>query len=241
MKFSDRQKRIVGIVIFFFGLLLGLSFHALTAWADFEAFLFDTSLSADKRLSSMRCPSMISPSETGVVTATFKNSLDRQAKLSIRMHSTKGSVILMEEKTDQVVFQPGESRRMQWEVPAEDAAYGGVVLVRVYQFRLYPLISHTGTCGILVVNFLGLPGAVTTALWVISALVAMAAGAYLWAKTIAVPMRRGLDDRYAVSALGILITAGMASSLLGQWVVALGLLILVVLAIVVILASMLTR
>jgi hypothetical protein len=241
MKFSIRQKRIAGITFFFLGLLLGLIFHAMTSWADFEAFLFDTSLSADRRLNTLRCPSMISPSETGVVSARFKNSLDRPARLSIRMHSTKGMVTLLEEKIDRVEFQPGESKQLQWEILPENAAYARVVLVRVYQFRLYPLYSYTGTCGVLVINFLGLPGAVTTAVWVIFALVMMASGAYLWASTIDSSVGRGKDDRYAVVALGLLVSAGMAASLLGQWIIAAGLLIVVVLAIVVILAALLMQ
>lgn len=241
MNITDRQKRIAGLLLFFTGLLLGGCFHALTAWADFEAFLFDTSLQSDRRMSSLYCPAVISPTETAFVSAKFRNTLERDTRLTIQVHTTMGAVTLMREYVDRVDFRQGESKRLKWEIFPDDKVYGRLVLVRVMQMRQHPMPSFTGTCGVLVLNFLGLPGLATTILWVAGAVVLMAGGAFMWARTIKTPINRGPDDRYAVMTLGLLVTAGILMGLVGQWVLAVGLLVVTVVAVFTILATLLLR
>jgi len=216
---SSKTVLILSAVLFCLGLLLGGAFTVATVWADLEAALFDPSLDADEALSSLRCPVLITGQETGQVSATFANSSSRALLRTVRAHISYGFVTLMREEEEQFTLEPGESRRLEWAVTAEDAAWRHFVLVRINELRNSPLPSRTGTCGILVLNVPGLSGNQVVFLAGATAVLSMIVGVVLWAAGRRAASKQVPDLTRSMSVLVALMLAAMVISSRGQWMV----------------------
>jgi hypothetical protein len=116
MKMQTKGLRNLGLAIFTFGVLLGLILNGLTVWGDIEANLFDVSIGADQSLKSLRCPLVISSSETGAVTASFTNTADRELTLIILARISESRLTVMREYRTLLPLSPDETRTLQWEV-----------------------------------------------------------------------------------------------------------------------------
>jgi len=222
---NRNQVRKLGLIFFITGIILGLLFAGGSVWGDLEASLFDTSISADQSLNSLRCPVAISSSEVGRVTAQVRNPTDKKITRAIRAHISRGLVTLMDEYSTNLTLAPGEAQNLEWEVTSDAAVWGRIVLVRVFLYRHYPLPGEGGYCGILVVNFLGLKGWQVVALVVTASLVCLLVGLFLWRKSILPVEEQRQDKSREMTTMAVLLTAAMVLSLFGAWLIS-GLLLL---------------
>ena len=221
---QGRTGRILSVILFSVGLLLGLAFSAAAVWADLEASLFDSALGADESLKTLNCPVIITPKESGVVSARFGNPSDRAVLRTVRAHISYGFATLIREASTQFVLEPGESRKLEWEVGSDDAAWERLVLVRINVLRNHPLPSVTGSCGILVMNLPVLTGGQFVALILTLSLLGIAAGAALWASERSSWTARMQALTIPLAVLTALVLAAMLTGALGWW--ALGLLLI---------------
>lgn len=234
-----KSLRTLSIVLVAAGVILGTSLFGLIAWGDTEAALYDSMGSAEKPLSSLRCPVALHPNETGQVRASFRNDSDRPVSVLVYTHITAGSVILVHKHEDYLRLEPGETVTLEFPVSGQDRVYGRVVMVRMHQFRSVPLPSRDGSCGILVLDLAGLSGRAAVALIMSVSLALTGAGILLWERA---PHPRKERARYAASAmrgLGVVQVAGMLSALLNFWLAGLLLTLLTMLLIGVVLAEFL--
>ena len=217
MNLKNKAMRILGVLIFSVGVLLGMALFGIIVWGDFEATMFDPSIKQDAPLTTLRCPVMMTKTETGAVTATFTNPLERPIELYTRAHITEGYVTLMREINTTLSLDPGETKPLQWTVTSDDAAFGRLILVKVTVNRKYPLPSRQGTCGILVVGLPYFTGTQIFAFTFAVSLLSMAGGAGLWVVANRPLKGLGLD---VISAMGVLagsILAGTIVGLRGSW------------------------
>jgi uncharacterized membrane protein HdeD (DUF308 family) len=170
----------LGIVLFSLGTVVGLALALFMNWADLESRLFDPSLSGESVL-RLRCPVLMGRDELVHVSASFRNPLERDVRYVIRAHVSEGHVLLMRQLDTQLPLPPGESERLEWEVTPADAAYGLFALVKVHQFRLYPLPGRQGSCGVVLVDF-PLPGGLMFAIALGLTVLGMGGGYLLWAR-----------------------------------------------------------
>lgn len=232
--------RIAGFLLFALGMVIGMLFYGSATWADIEAFLFDSSFSADKPLSTLSCPTIIGPGETGVLKATFTNPSDKTFRPRIRARFTAGLVSLMREEETRLSLEPGQSQQLEWKVTGEDAVWGNFILARVYQFRQYPQPSLSATCGVLVVDFLGLGGKWLTALAVANSLLWMLVGASLWMAGSRPLLRHSQTTTQAMLALIVVVVLGIAGSLTGLWLLSAAMVLVGVLLSFVVIAFLIT-
>ena len=217
MNLKNKTIRILGVLIFSTGVLLGMALFGIIVWGDFEATMFDPSIKQDAPLTTLRCPVMMTKTETNAVTATFTNPLERPIELYTRAHITEGYVTLMREINTTLSLDPGETKPLQWTVTSDDAAFGRLILVKVTVNRKYPLPSRQGTCGILVVGLPYFTGTQIFAFTFAVSLLSMAGGAGLWVVANRPLKGLGLD---VISAMGVLagsILAGTIVGLRGSW------------------------
>jgi hypothetical protein len=217
MNNSGNDRARVGLFVFSFGVLLGLVLTGLALWGDIEAVLFDASIGATGRISSLRCPVMITSQETGVVRATFSNPADREINLPIIIRISEGRVTLMREIRSFLPLSPGERASFEWEVTPEDAAFDLFVLVRVHTLRMSPLPARTGSCGILVIDIPVLTGNQLFTIILVGSLLSMGTGLRIWWSANPNLVGRKQESGYAMLALLITILIGFLVNFFGFW------------------------
>ena len=226
MNSENKAIRILGVVIFSVGVLLGTALFAAIVWADFEASMFDLNMRGTASLKTLRCPVMMTATEAGTVRATFANPLERPVEFMIRAHISDGYVTLMREINSTLSVAPGETKPLEWPVAPDDAAYGRLILVRVRVGARYPLPSRHASCGILVLGLPCLTGNLIFALAFAASLLSMVVGAGLWIRANRPLRELGLDVTRAMGALAGCVVIGTVVGLLGWWVF--GVIILVI-------------
>jgi hypothetical protein len=154
---SRRLISLLGGIIFFLGLGLGLSLTLMVVNAEgIAAFSFIASEMPHKPLSNLRCPPLLARHETGRVTATILNPRDKVTGYSVHI---RGIIIADSgQHTGPVVLSDSD---IQGEIiglnlyafgTGDDRAYADALGFRAWDF------SYHGTCGIAVINLLGLTG-----------------------------------------------------------------------------------
>jgi hypothetical protein len=218
MKSQKKVIRILGVLIFSVGVLLGLALSAGAVWGDLEANLFGVSITADAPLKTLTCPVMVTTAESGTVAATFSNPTDRPISPNVQTHISHGYVTLEREIRTRIRLAPGETQQLQWPVTSDDAAYGYLILVKVLALGQYPLPSRQGSCGILVVNLPSFTGNQVVAFVFASSSSSMVLGAALWIANNRPSSKQGRATTRAMSCIAATVLAAMLSALLGWWV-----------------------
>ena len=218
MSTRNKLAGAVGVLLFSAGLLLGLALFGSAAWADLEASLFDTSLSGDATLKTLRCPVLMTASEAGTAAATLSNPFERPTEFTIRAHVTQGFVTLMRELNFKLPLDPGDKGTLEWEVTPDDAAYGRLIMVRVRVYPKYPIPSRHASCGILVLDVPQLTGNQVLAFVLAGSLLSIAAGIALWIAVNRGPGTTGREVTRAMGALAACVLVGTIVALAGWWV-----------------------
>jgi hypothetical protein len=214
-------KRSLGVILFAVGVVLGMALSAIAIAGDLEANLFDSGLAHMRDASlTLRCPVMITATESGTVRAAFRNPLDTSADFRVRTHISQ-FFPMWREIDSQLTVGPGETESLEWTVTSDDMVQGRMILVKVLRYRKYPLPARLGSCGIMVVDLPFLTGNLITALMSAASLLCMAGGAGLWILG-SQPLTEWRQD--AVRAMGVLagvVLAGTMTSLYGAWLLGL--------------------
>lgn len=234
-KFFTLSK--LGVALYVIGLVLCAVLMAGMVWGDFEASLFASSLPTDEPLSTLSCPVMISNTETGLVKAKFTNHTDRALSTNVRTYISQGYVSDIIQLDTPLKLRTGESRTLSWPVESSEAVWGRLVMVKIYTLRRYPYPSYTGTCGILVINFLGLPGKYLLPLGLAVGLGALSSGLFITRKELESKKVASSGVSTLITALAVVIVIGLIMGLAGIWIVGFLFLILAVLMIVLLLGT----
>jgi hypothetical protein len=213
-----RRVRALGLFLFAIGALVGLGLSAVAIWGDLEATLFDRNMEllSDASLKGLRCPVLLTSDESGTVSATIRNSLDRPAEFRVRIHVSR-YLTLLRESDSWVSLAPGEQRKLEWTVTSDDVVYDRLILVKVLQFPRYPLPSRLGSCGIVVVDLPILSGSQVLALALAASLLGMAAGIGSWLAVTRPLHGRELEAMRAMVVLACCVGASLVAGLLGLW------------------------
>ncbi|MBI3158646.1 MAG: hypothetical protein HYZ26_03475 [Chloroflexi bacterium] len=217
---NSKIIQILSSLLLAIGLLLGLAFTAVATIGDLESAVFVSSLPAEERLTSLRCPMVMNTDEVGHIRAHLSNTSDRPRLRTVRAQISIGLSNFTREEEMQFEQPAGETREVSWTVTPEDAAYGeSLILVQVYAVPNSPLPSFSGSCGIMLVNIPGLSGAQIVGVFFGVTLVSLVAGLGLWLAS-----HRPLEGRSAKLAGGLgtlagLTLAGMFGSLTGIWLI----------------------
>jgi hypothetical protein len=221
---TTRNKifRTSGVILFAIGVLLGMTLIAITIWTDLEASFFDSMMASrgDEPLKTLRCPVLMTTSETGRIRATFENTADKPIELRLRAHVTDGFVTLMREVNTTLPLEPGEKKTAEFLLSANDRAYRWLILARVLQARHYPFPARQAACGVLVLDVPFLTGSQLFALTIAVTLLCLLGGIALWS-VANWPLRR--SALAAARTMGILVVClliGFLVSLSGAWLIA---------------------
>ena len=217
MKKNNRILHWLSLLIFTFGILIGMAVAGGIIWGDVEASIFDSSIKAKSAL-RLNCPVVITTNEIGKISAILKNLDDRDREFYVRAHISEGYVSLMREIDQQIPVALGQKGKVEWEVYPEDAAYNRIILFRAYVNPSYPIPSQGNFCGVLVLDVALLTGIQFLVLIIGLSLACIIIGSLIWRK-INHPMNddmRSLTN--AMYALAVIIYATILTGYLGLWI-----------------------
>jgi uncharacterized membrane protein YeaQ/YmgE (transglycosylase-associated protein family) len=235
MNSQPAQSKVGNLLLalaFMLSALIAAALLGIAVWGDVEASMFDLSYKGEENLGTLSCPVLITPRDNAEFSASFSNPFDRNIKPSVKVHISSGHLTLMQEENVKFQLAPAESKQLSWSVDPEDAVYGKMVLVKVFQFPTHPIPSKDATCGILVLDIPTLTGkqivtgALTTS---IIGLVGSTAG---WKLNNQLMTKRQRESYRAMGILAATLIIGLAASILGYWLIgSLGLVIAILMAI----------
>ena len=169
---------LVGILLFFGGIAISLSFSMTLLWGELEARLY-TQQSGDKSL-KIECPLVMAPWETAEIKTIVTNSLtDKSTKPQVNAFISQAEGKETRYVSETLELAPLESRAMQWTVSSEDIIFERLILVNILQRRYNKLPSSQGVCSILVYSLFGLNGVNTLYVVVASGILVSILGAAL--------------------------------------------------------------
>jgi len=221
MRTNSRTLRIAGILLFSFGVIVGMALIAVTIWADLEASFFDANLASrgGEHLKTLRCPILMTSSEIGTATVTLENTAQKPVELRLRAHITEGHITLMREVNATVPLEPGEKDTVEFLLTSDDVTYNWLILVRALQFRYYPLPSRQAACGVFVVDLSFLTGSQLLALTIGVAFLSLVGGIALWSAGNWPLNRRSLATARTMGALAASVLIGFIVAVSGSWLV----------------------
>lgn len=216
MNKGSRVLRILGIFTFSIGALLGMAFFISATWADVESILYGFVKFTNHSTSAMRCPVFVTGDETGVVSVRIRNTTGRVWRPTLRVVTSNRG--LMTPRIERLSFEAGENRQVQWELAPENVVLGRFIFVKMYLYAAYPLPDREQSCGILVLDLPGLTGSQVTLAAIVTSLVFMLDGTFLWFLANRPPRKRNADILRAMVALTVVVAGGILSVLLASWV-----------------------
>jgi hypothetical protein len=166
----------LGALLFLTGVLIGLALSGAVAWSESEARIY-SSFNGERSL-GLKCPLIISPAESGIVSTEINNLIHDDIKPVVTAEISHGKV--PREISQTVSLAPGNSQAVQWTVDSSDVIFERVILVNVLQSRYSDNPTHSGSCGILVFSLFGLTGIQTFGLVFAVSLILMLSGGWLW-------------------------------------------------------------
>ncbi len=228
MQTRAKWLRFSGIFFFSISTLFGAVLFGLINWAALEAyFYFGYGAPADKPLTTLKCPLIMTAAETGSVTISYTNLSDRTASPDVRTDISY--LDLVRSDLSQPSFAPGETRKLRWKVTSSDVVFGNLIMAQVNIARYSTLPSREGTCGILFVNLGRLKGGqalgIALAIWLASVLL----GWGLWLRGTRHVQGRIHNATVVMILLTAAVLVGMLAGDKGLWGLGIACLVLVVL------------
>ncbi|MFU8826349.1 MAG: hypothetical protein ACNA70_02545 [Brevefilum sp.] len=194
MKHKLLYLSILSLLVFLLGLAASLTLNTFILWANLEgqsfwgypeALTFDSSLTTAARLSSLRCPVILTSGEAGTVDVKVRNPNDYPIEAWVSAHISKpGEDENMVRDLQGVPLSQGESAHLRWAVTRDNVIRNRMIIARVF-LRLterHPP-ARTKHCGILLVDLGGLSGRSITLLALVGGHVLQAGGILLWQHT----------------------------------------------------------
>ena len=172
---SSRTKW-TGIILFALGAGGGLFLSGAMTWGEIESSLASTP--GDSKVLNLSCPLMMSYRETGIIRAEIVNEIDEEVK-PVVVASFGQPEFDQRRVSETYILAPGESRTLQWQVDASDAAFSRIIPITVIQSRYNINPPRWGICGILLFSLFGLNGSATLSLIVAFSVLSMLTGILL--------------------------------------------------------------
>jgi hypothetical protein len=236
MKANPKTLRVLSILFLSLGVLAGMFLALAAAWPDLEATYYGFGRLSDDPLTTLRCPVLMTTSDTGVIRISLSNHspVAANAKVQVFVSSSRGPARFIE---TMVPLAPGATERVQWEVTSADIDFRNLILAKVLAYPYVTVPVREGWCGILVLDLPFLTGTQLFALLLALSIVGMLLGIGLWTIGARPLIGKTLNSMRAMLWLAGLVLADMLIGFMGIWLVGLVLFVAAVLLILGILTS----
>ena len=227
---QTKSKRIIGGVIFFFGIFVGLALALATIWDKYEAISYFFEGTTYAPFNGLHCPFLMARSETVIIRAVFDNPTDQEDEPYYKMEI---GGIFPRDFHDQLSLPPHTSQSVQWTADANDIDLGFFIFAKldIMPDGIYP--TREATCGILILNISNLTGGQIFWCMLILSLIGISSGFALWRTTNNLLTGKALELQRAMLALAVLVLLSLFTGLMGWWLVGVALCAITILLIVI--------
>ena len=233
---TNRLSRLLSFLVYGIGVAVGLFVILLATWADMESSAYDFPRLANAGLHGLHCPVLMTPQETSAISLDVSNTTDTRisplikTQISTRLHP--------EQFLEDIQLIPGETKRVEWSVDAENIDMGNFIFAKVLLFSAYPLPTREATCGIFVLD---LPGTGRTIVPVLVVLSFVSLGWSLYRiHRSSIPQEQLRKQLSSMTFLAILISVGLILSFIGGWILSVLVLVASLLLVIIVLGSLVT-
>ncbi len=216
MQANRKLFRTFGIILFTAGILAGSLMFILLNWAYFEAsFYFGYSPPAQKVLTSLRCPLLMTSGETGQVTMSMTNTTSMDLLIPVQTELSYYGAATLDNFS--YTLASGQTRRLSWTVSSDNVVFGNLIMAQVYTNRSYTLPSRANTCGTVVLPLTWVTGVHLFIIVLSFSLVGMAAGWSLWLAGNRPIQGEGIIATRAMIFFTAIVVLGILGGLVGWW------------------------
>jgi len=216
---TESRKQALGGAIFFIGIVLGLTLAIAAVWGDFEGTSYFYTGTGYDSFSGLSCPILMTRSETGSVGIHFDNPSDQEIRPYYEVSiSGVGATRKLE---GQITVPAHATQDVHWTVGASDIDLGFFIFV---QADILPFAGHStreATCGIIVLDLLGLIGAQVFTATLAASLFGIVLGFGLREGASNLTTRRSRNSRSALQATGVTTLLAMLTGFMGLWFIGL--------------------
>lgn len=219
---------IFGYLFFIAGMVIGLYFGGYALWVNLEAMSFwgypesisyDPNLTAEAKISRLRCPILLTNGETAKIAVTVSNPYDKPTRAFLQAHlSMPGKYESMVRRTRSTYISPGEETEIRWMISSDNTIFDHMILARVF-LKLtegHPP-ARTQSCGIMLFNLWELSSKQILIAIPASSLALMLIGAYLLWQTRSNDRKKKNLAIKVTFVIGLLVALSIISSLLRIW------------------------
>jgi hypothetical protein len=234
-----KSIRMLGGIIFFFGIFLGLVMSLAVVWSAFEGISYFYTGAGYPSFNGLNCPRFITRSETGIVNAIFDNpgSQEIQPYYEVAISGQTSTRTL----EGQLPVPAHASKSVRWTVDARDIDLGFFVFIDMNVLPVAGYSTREDTCGIMVLNLSGPTGGQVFNLTLALSLLSIFIGLGLWENSVGTNGNGSLNLRRAMKALGIMVLLAMLTSFMGGWLAGLLFCVLTILLVFIILRLFIER
>ncbi len=194
---------LLGGLIFLAGVLLELSLSGAVLWGELEARTYTPQIGFAGL--GVKCPFVLSPSESGMVSAAITNTLDEEASPVVTAEISRADGEQQLSQTLTLIAH--ETRTLHWTVDPSEIIFGRLILVNIVQSPYSDLPSRQGACGILVLSFFNLNGIQVFLLLFFTSIMITLLGAAIWLRA-----NGPLNDLQRSMGQASMIMAGIATA-----------------------------
>ena len=233
----ENRQSIYAFFIYAIAACIGLILVVSATWADVESASYGFDRRASAPFNGLRCPILMTVSEGRAITVTVKNTTDKPLSPSVKTEISTS--ILPVETLESIRLSPGESKRLEWIVGADNIDLDSFIFFKVLVFASYPVPDRETTCGILILN-LPLSGRVLTIVAILLSVLGMGYGLFTLKKSDPAvgPVARAARP---FTFLTVVMVAGLFFSFMGWWIQNIVVLVFAALTIVVTINSLIFK
>jgi hypothetical protein len=212
---NKRSFRMLGGILFLLGIFLGLALAVAAIWGDFEGFSYFNTGAGYSSFNGLDCPILMTRSETGTVTARFKNSTGEEFE---PYYEVAISGPASSRKFEGQLSVPAHTTKtIQWTVDSNDVDLSFFIFVDMNILPVAGYSTREDTCGIVVLDFPILTGGQVLASVLTISLIGILVGLGLWENSADRKMGGASNLQRALRALGIATLLALLTSMLGLW------------------------
>jgi hypothetical protein len=236
---EHKASRIAGGAFFLLGVLTTMTLAGVTAWAAFEGLSYFATGAGYDLYGGMHCPILISPRETGIVSASFSNPTDQVLQPYYEVEIS--GRIAARQFEGQIAVPPHTSQSVTWTVNAGDIDLEPFIFAKMDVLPVGGHGTREATCGILVWDVAGMSGIQAVSVGIGIALLLILAGLVVPTVGLTPGQANRFDNeassnaRRASQALGVASASALFAGLMGWWLPAMLLLAVSLLLLVMVL------